>query len=162
MRLDQPINAADYAGDRSYDVIPAGWYTARITQAEVKSTKAGTGRYVKVRYDIIGPTHQGRVVFGNLNVSNPNPQAEKIGREQLSDLMRAIGLATLQDTDQLIGGTCQIKVAVQTGEGSYSDSNEIKGWKTTNVAPSAGQPAAPAPSPTAAAGAKAAPPWVKK
>jgi hypothetical protein len=166
MRLDQPISASEYQSDRSYELVPPGWYSARITDATVKATKAGTGKYVAVRYDIIGPTHEGRVVYGNLNVSNPNPVAEKIGREQLSDLMRAIGLGTLQDTDQLLGGTCQIKVAIEVGEGAYKDRNEVKAWKVLDAAkkaaaPSAAPTAAPAAAPTEAAASRSLPPWRK-
>lgn len=156
MRLTQPFNAAEYAGERSYDVIPPGWYVARITEATIKQTKAGTGEYIAVRYDVLGPTHQGRVVYGNLNISNPNAMAEKIGREQLSDLLRAIGLASLTDTDQLIGGTCQIKIAIQPGQDGYQDRNEIKGWKVTTEAVEGPQTVA---APTTA---KAAPPWQRK
>jgi hypothetical protein len=168
MRLDQPISASEYQSDKSYDLVPPGWYSARITDATVKATKAGTGKYVAVRYDIIGPTHEGRVVYGNLNVSNPNPIAEKIGREQLSDLMRAIGLGTLADTDQLIGGTCQIKVAIEVGEGAYKDRNEVKAWKVADGAKvdgakKAATPTAASPSaaPTEAAASRSLPPWRK-
>lgn len=160
MRLDQPISAADYASDRSAELIPPGWYVARITEATVKMTKAGTGKYVAVRYDITGPTHQGRVVFGNLNISNPNPTAEKIGREQLSDLMRSLGLPTLQDTDQLIGGICQIKIGVEAGEGQYKDRNEIKGWKVADGPKPASMPAWAQDEPKPSAGPKT-PPWKK-
>ena len=58
----------------NYDPLPPGWYTVNITQAELKSTAAGDGQYIKMRYDITGPTHEGRVVFGNLNIRNPNPK----------------------------------------------------------------------------------------
>lgn len=142
--------------DRNFEPLPAGWYTAVINGAEVKVTKAGTGKYIAVRYDITGPTHQGRVIFGNLNIKNPNPTAEKIGREQLGEIMRAIGLATVQDTDQLIGGQLMIKLDIRESE-QYGASNDVKGFKASGAAPpKAALAAAPA------ATAKASPPWVKK
>lgn len=140
--------------ERNFEPLPAGWYTAVINGAEIKNTKAGTGQYIAVRYDITGPTHQGRVVFGNLNIKNPNPKAEEIGRQQLGELMRAIGLATVQDTDQLIGGQLSIKLDVRESE-QYGASNDVKGYKS-NGAP------APAVAAKAPAAAKATPPWVKK
>lgn len=139
--------------DRNFEPLPAGWYTAVVNGAEVKVTKAGTGKYIAVRYDITGPTHQGRVIFGNLNIKNPNPTAEKIGREQLGEIMRAIGLATVQDTDQLIGGQLMIKLDIRESE-QYGASNDVKQFKSSGSAP---PKAAPASAP-----AKAAPPWVKK
>ena len=130
MRLDEIINInALPESDRSYDPVPPGWYGVRIASAEIKDTKAGNGQYIKVRYDITGPAHQGRVIFGNLNILNPNPKAEQIGRQQLGELMRAIGLTEIQDTDQLIGGTCEIKIEIQAAEGDYAARNEVRGWK---------------------------------
>lgn len=145
-------------GNNNYEPLPAGWYTATITQAELKDTKAGNGQYIKLRYDITGPTGQGRVVFGNLNIKNPNQKAEEIGRQQLGDIMRAIGLAKVTDTDQLIGNSLSIKLDVKQDE-QYGPSNEVKGFKSLSgsAAPVASMPAAAAP-----ATAKAAPPWAKK
>ena len=137
--------------DRNFEPLPAGWYTAVVNGAEIKNTKAGNGQYIAVRYDITGPSHQGRVVFGNLNIKNPNPKAEEIGRQQLGELMRAIGLATVQDTDQLIGGQLQIKLEIRESE-QYGASNDVKAYKANGSAPpAAGVKAAPT---------KAAPPWV--
>jgi hypothetical protein len=165
MRLDQPINVNSLPeSDRSYDPVPPGWYAARIHSAEVKDTKAGNGQYIKIRYDIVGPSHQGRVVFGNLNIRNPNAKAEQIGRQQLGELMRAIGLAEIQDTDQLIGGACEIKLDVQAAEGEYAARNEVRGWKhqgggtTAATKPQWAQPDAPK---AAAPAATKSPPWRK-
>jgi hypothetical protein len=154
--LDQTFEAdAMPVSDKSYEPLPAGWYTASITGAELKNTKAGTGQYIAIRYDIIGPSHQGRIVFGNLNIRNPNPKAEEIGRQQLGEVMRAIGIAKVQDTDELIGGQLSIKVDIRSSE-QYGDQNEVKAFKA--IAGST----PPAPVVKAAASGKAAPPWQKK
>lgn len=151
-------------GNSNYDPLPPGWYHANITGAELKSTKAGNGQYIAVRYDITGPTHQGRVVFGNLNIKNPNPKAEEIGRQQLGEIMRAIGLAKVTDTDQLIGGSLQIKLEIRQQEG-YAPNNDVKGFKATSGSvPTPAAASAPAQTAAAApaASGKAAPPWAKK
>jgi hypothetical protein len=154
--LDQTFSDENMpVSDKSYEPLPAGWYTASITGAELKNTKAGTGQYISVRYDITGPTHMGRVVFANLNIRNPNPVAEEIGRQQLGEVMRAIGLAKVADTDELIGGQLSIKIAIKTSE-QYGDQNEVKGFKA--IAGST----PPAPKAPAVANGKAAPPWQKK
>ncbi len=129
MLLNQSFNAASMPqSDNNFDPLPAGWYQSKVTDAELKTTKAGTGQYISVRHDILGPTHQGRVVYGNLNISNPNPKAEAIGHQQLGDLMRAIGVAQVTDTDQLIGGNCEIKLSISKSD-QYGDSNDVKAWK---------------------------------
>ena len=142
---------------KDYSVLPAGWYSATISGAEVKETQAGTGEYIAIKYSITGPTHQGRVIFGNLNIKNPNPKAEEIGRQQLGDIMRAIGLARVTDTDQLIGGSLVIKLDVKEDE-KYGERNEVKGFKAASGSVSSLPTAAPA----APSSAKAAPPWTKK
>jgi len=140
--------------ENNFDPLPAGWYTTVIAGAELKTTKAGNGQFISVRYDVTGPSHQGRVVFGNINISNPNPKAEEIGHQQFGSLLRAIGLTACEDTDQLIGGNCEIKLTVTQSE-QYGPGNDIKGFKsmTGSIAPTS--------SPTQAAPAAARPPWQK-
>jgi hypothetical protein len=62
------VNELPQGNGGNYDPLPAGWYSATIAGAELKPTKDGSGQYIKVRYDITGPSHQGRVVFGNVNI----------------------------------------------------------------------------------------------
>jgi hypothetical protein len=149
-------------GTSNFEPLPEGWYNASITGAEIKATKAGDGKYIACKYTITGPSHQGRVIFGNLNIKNASTKAEEIGRQQLGEIMRAIGLAKVTDTDQLIGGNLGIKLVVKTGE--YAG-NEIKGYRALGgVTPAAVAPFKPV-GPSAAAGmpaAKSAPPWAKK
>ena len=156
--LDQEFNVDSMpVGNGNFDPLPEGWYTATISGAELKSTKAGDGEYIAVKYTVTGPTHQGRVVFGNLNIKNPSQKAEEIGRQQLREVMLAIGLPKVRDTDQLIGGQLSIKLSVRTGE--YAG-NEVKRYKAIGGAPALAQAyAAPAPN---SAPAKSAPPWAKK
>jgi hypothetical protein len=161
--LNEELNVNELPqGNGNFEPLPAGWYTATISQSELKATKAGNGQYIKLRYDITGPSHQGRVVFGNLNIKNANPKAEEIGRQQLGDIMRAIGLAKVADTDQLIGGQIAIKLEVKE-DAQYGASNEVKGFKSVSgsVAPAASIPQGQS-NPSPAASAKAAPPWAKK
>jgi hypothetical protein len=129
----------------------------RISESGINNTKAGTGQYIKNRMDVIGPTHSGRVIFSNLNIRNPNPKAEEIGRQQLGDLLRAAGIASLTDTDQLVGAVVQVKLSVKEDE-QYGAGNEVKAYKATDGS------AAPMPSsqPAAAKPAGAAPPWARK
>jgi len=144
-------------GNNNFEPLPEGWYNATIVNAEVKETKAGDGKYIALKYTITGPSHQGRVIFGNLNIKNASTKAEEIGRQQLGEIMRAIGLAKVSDTDQLIGGNLGIKLVVKTGE--YAG-NEIKGFRALGgAAPTAAPFKSVAPS---AAPVKAAPPWAKK
>lgn len=160
--LGETFDTTSLPEGRSYDPVPEGWYNATISKADVMPTKAGTGTKIDMRYDITGPAQQGRAVFSALNIRNPNPKSEEIGRQQLGDIMRAIGLAKVQDTDQLIGGSLLIKLATKAADGQYDASNEIKGFKAVEGAamPRPSVPAAPAG--TGAATPPVSPPWGRK
>ena len=147
---DMPV-----AEDRDFAPIPAGWYTAAIASAEVRTTKAGTGNYIAVRFDVTGPEHQGRVVWTNLNTRNPSAKAEEIGRQQLGDIMRAIGLTKLEDTDQMLGGSLSIKVTVKD-DPVYGPGNEVRAFKSIEGST---PPAVAVTKPNAAT---SAPPWAPK
>lgn len=150
MRLDEVFTIDSVpASTNNYDALPAGLYEATIANAEIKDSKSG-GKYINVRYDITGPSHAGRVVFGMITIANANPKAEEVGRQQLGDLIRAIGLDKLADTDQLIGGQLIIKLDVETSE-TYGEQNRVRGFRT---ATKGSKPAAAATTNT--------PPWAKK
>ena len=150
MSFIETFHAADAPSGRTeFTPLPAGWYLATIHSAEVRQTKAGNGQYIKLRYDIVGGEHASRVVFGNLNTKNASEKAQEIGRQQLGELMRAIGLPTIQDTDQLVGGTLEIKLSVRD-DPQWGVSNEVKGFRAANYS-------APVTAPKSAVAANA--PW---
>lgn len=141
------------ATEKNFEVLPPGWYSASLTAAEVKQTKSGSGSYVRVEWTISGPTAQGRKVWSNYNTRNENPKAEEIGRQQFAELCRAIGVSKIDDTDELVGGVCSIKLKVREASGGYDAQNEIQSHKAIEGS------APPAAKPAAAKGPK--PPWAK-
>ena len=113
--------------------IPAGWYEVSINSTQLKQTKAGTGEYIALRYKLLGPAHQGRVIVGMLNIRNPNPKTQDIGIQQLGELMRAIGLASVEDTDQLIGGHLEVEVKISEASGGCDFSNYVCSFRAIKV-----------------------------
>ena len=162
--LDEEFNVDSLPqGTSNFEPLPEGWYNSTITGAEVKTTKTGDGKYIACKYTITGPTHQGRVVFGNLNIKNPSAKAEEIGRSQLGEIMRAIGLAKVTDTDQLIGKVIGIKLTIKRD--AKGDGNDVKGYKAIGSSPAAFPAAAPAgaaPAKSATPSKFGASPWAKK
>lgn len=158
--LEQTFSVEDLpvSINSNFEPLPEGWYTAAISGAEIKTTKSGNGQYINVKYTILGPTHQGRVVFGMINIKNPNPQAEEIGRQQLGEIMRAIGLAKVSDTDQLIGGNLSIKLKITPANGNYDASNSVSGFKASGN----GIALAPKATSIPPADGKTPPPWATK
>lgn len=146
---------ADEIPAQDFAPIPDGFYTADVKAAELKDTKDGTGQYINLQFSITGPTHAGRVVFSIVNIKNNNPKAEEIGLRQLKELRVACGIATLRDTDELIGHTVKIKVKTQKSE-EYGDKNVVVAFQSVNAS---GMPSAGSATPAASA---STPPWARK
>jgi hypothetical protein len=165
--LGETFNADDLptGGTGEYELLPEGLYSAMISKAELTPTKSGTGDKIDLRLDITGPTHQGRVIFAAINIRNQSAKAEEIGRQQLGEIMRAIGLARVQDSDQLVGGQLQIKVKVRqpspddVARGYSQARNDVGGYRALAGGGLPAPLAATAPAPAAATSAK--PPWAK-
>lgn len=165
MNLGETFNLNEMPEDtNSFEPLPAGEYQGLVTATEVKTTKNGTGQYIRVEFTISGPTGAGRKVWANYNIRNANPMAAEIGRRELGSLMKASGLNSIQDSDQLMtGATLGLKLTVRKSE-EYGDSNEVKGVKALNgsqmPAPAQQLPAQHGTIPQSAP-AGAAPPWAK-
>lgn len=143
----------------SYEPIPPGWYAAEIDKAEVKDTKAKTGKYLKLELVVIDEAHEGRRVFTQINLSNPNQQAVEIGQRELAALAMACGVPALRDSAELLQKQIGVKVKIKTEEGREPD-NAVVGYRPlTDAATAAPKPAAAKPKPAAAPSAAGKRPW---
>lgn len=152
--LGQQFNTDELPEGRGFEPLPPGWYDAEIIKAEVKPTKAGDGTRLNVQYKITGSPdgkYIGRVVFGAMNIElSRSPKAEEIGRQQLGDLLKAIGIPAIEDSDELVGYAVRIRLKIREQEG-FEPSNEPSGWKPVGDAPAAPQRPAQRPVPSQAA-----------
>lgn len=142
------------AQNDSYAALPAGNYVAQVERSEVKQTKDGTGSYLSLGFKVMDGDYAGRVLFGNITLTNKNSQAQEIGRKQLIKLSTACGLGHLQDSEQLHGIPVMIKVSdsrVYEGE----KQNDIKDYKPVQQIQQSGF-AQPSPAQTASNK-----PWVR-
>jgi hypothetical protein len=73
------------------EALPKGFYRVMISESEGKDTKAGTGRYLLVTFDVIEGDFKGRKIWHMFNVQNRSEQAQAIGRGQMKALLEAIG-----------------------------------------------------------------------
>ena len=151
------FNAADVEPQGSFEPIPAGWYSAMITDSEFKATKNGNGEYLQLRLDVIEGEHEGRVLFDRLNLNNPNQTAVEIAQRQLSAICRAVGIMTPSDSSELHDKPLKVKVSIRPAGNGYEASNEIKAYES---AEGAGAPA-PAQAGTGTSGGASKKPWQK-
>ena len=142
--LDFDTDAVEPATD-DYSPIPEGTYDALIQGAEVKPTRDGTGKRLAVRLRITGPSHVGRVIFAGLNVVNRSEKAQEIGRRQLAELLRAVGLPGERDMAKLVDTECRIAVVIRPEQNGYPASNDVKKFMpSSNASPAPSKGPAPA------------------
>ena len=77
--------------------LPPGKYVAQIVQSEMRATRAGNGQYLWLEMDVIEGPHQGRKIWDQLNLVNPNQQTVEIAQRALSAICHAVG--ELQGTE---------------------------------------------------------------
>ena len=145
----------------SYDPIPEGEYVLKALDAEEKTTSAGTGSYIKAKFEVVKGEYTGRLIWQNLNNKNPSEKAQRIGRQQLVAWAAACGKPDADDTDKLLEKPFTAAVSIEKGTGGYADSNRIKAFlfnQEPAPAKAAPKPAAK-PAPAAAPASKSANPW---
>lgn len=121
--------------DISFEPIPAGEYTLRVTKSEIKTTRAGNGEYISLQMEVMdeGP-YNGRIVFENLNIVNPNEQAVKIARAALKQLCQAIGISELEDTAELHGTPFRARLKITPARDGYDAGNAIAKYMSLDEA----------------------------
>jgi hypothetical protein len=158
--------------ESNYELLPAGWYTAQVTESEIVRLNSGNGSALKLTIEVLQDGYRGRKVWARLNVQHSNPKAEQIAQQQLRELCDSIGVVRMQDTVELHNKPFSVKLKIRKDEsGQYEDQNEVTGFKPAGGSPAHGQamaagmaqrsapPAAAAP---AAAAGGSTPPWAKK
>jgi hypothetical protein len=134
----------------------------KALEADEKATSAGTGSYIKVKFEVVKGEYTGRLIWQNFNTNNPSEKAQRIGRQQLVAWATACGKPDADNTDKLLDKPFTAAVSIEKGTGGYSDSNRIKAFlfnQEAAPAKAAPKPAAK-PAPAAAAPAsKSANPW---
>lgn len=146
--------------ESGFSPVPAGDYQVEIKKVEAKETHNKDGMYFNFRLDILGPTNAGRIIFAIVNVKNASEKAQQIGQGQLKDIMRALNLQSVSNTDQFIGGKLTVKLAIEKSE-QYGDSNRVQAFKPIggSVAPMAANPILTPAAPAQPAAAGSTPPW---
>lgn len=162
------FDATNVAPAEDFAPIPVGDYPAMIVDSDVKPTKARTGHYAELVFEVTEGKYKGRKVWARLNLDNPNAKAVEIAQRELSAICHAVGKLQIQDTQELHFKPLVIRVDIEESEG-YSPRNAIKAYKaagaatqTTQGNAQAAAPEAQSTAPTAAATSaspSSAPPW---
>jgi len=121
------FNANNVEPMSDFDPIPAGKYTAIITASEMKDTKSGNGSYLELTFQIIEGEYKNRLLWGRLNLDNPNELTVKIARAQLAAICRSVGVTEPKDSCELHNLPLIISVKQKTDDDGEVR-NEIKSY----------------------------------
>lgn len=151
----QPFDPNAYEPSKDFEVLPPGKYTCLIEDAELKDTKAGTGKLIKVTLRVLGEgDYKNRKFFDNINVCNPNEECQRMGIAQLSSIARATQCYPLKDTNDLVDEVVVAVVKVKKRKDTGEDQNDIRTYENPSLAANAqhapvAAPATVTPQPTA-------------
>lgn len=141
--------------------LPAGKYLAQIVESEMKETKSGTGKFLKLTFQILDGEHKNKKTWAQLNIINPNNQAAEIARRELSAIAHATGVLTFRDSAALHDIPIAITVKCKKREDNGEMKNEISGYepKSAILAPPVVTPVSAVASVVAPLANNAPPPW---
>ena len=154
------FNANEVEPSKAFDPIPAGKYVAVITDSEMKDTRAGTGRYLQLEFEITDGEFAGRKLWSRLNIENQNAEAVRLARADLSAICRAVNVLTPSDSIDLHNLPLVIKVHCRKDKNTGEITNDIRGYESkANYKPEPKQaPATPMAAQTTRVPSK--PPWM--
>ena len=124
------FNASEITPTDSFDALPAGTYEAVVTESESRPMKSGNGMGFNFTFEIVSGEHKGRKVWAWITYEHrTSPDAQRIGREQLSAMCRAVGITQLTDTAQLHNLPMLITIAIDRNDQTR---NVIKKYSAKN------------------------------
>jgi hypothetical protein len=152
------FNANDVEPNQGFEAIPAGKYQAVITDSEMRETKTGTGQYLWLEFEITAGDCKGRKLWSRLNLVNPNPDAVRMARADLSAICHAVKVMSPRDSVELHNLPLTITVRCRKNP-DEEIVNEIRGFGPREGAVSA--PAAAAMPTQQATVNNATAPWAR-
>jgi len=144
--LSIDVNVAESNG--AFEVLPAGKYKIAMVGDELKDNKAGTGKILTVRLQVIEGQYAQEIVKDNINITNPSAVCQAIGQ---GTLKKICNLCNVQfpptETTGLMGKPMVVTVGVQdfvsNKTGKTLKSNTVKKYEAANTAIPAATPPNP-------------------
>lgn len=119
--------------DNEYKPLPKGDYAARVSKAEIVTTKAGNTA-LKAEITLIGGKGIGKKkVWDYFTLVSTNDNAVSIGQKRLKGLLVAGGMSSEQvngfsNSSDMIGLEVTVHLKIQSSE-QYGDSNKVSFYK---------------------------------
>jgi hypothetical protein len=114
----------------TFETFAPGPQMLELTESDIVPTTAGTGKLLKYKIRITYGELEDRLIFGQMNLQNPNPVATKIGQEEFRALREVTGVLEPEDTQDLHFKQFVGYVKLTPAKGDYDAKNEVDWGKT--------------------------------
>ena len=112
-RFDTTFDASGVEPLTGYELLPPGDYIAQIVESEMRPTRDGNGEFLWIAMDILEGPLQGRKVYDQLNLINPNPTTVEMAQRTLSAICHATGELHVSDSEDLHFKPMTIRVSIR-------------------------------------------------
>lgn len=128
----------DAVQDEERELLPPGAYTAQVIESDLVPTKNGAGQMLKLTFEIVEGPCARRKLWENLNIINPNAQAQEIAHRALKRICVAVGhQGVLTDSEALHFKPVRLRVSVEEDKsGQYGPQNRVKAYESVSGSPS--------------------------
>lgn len=134
------FDASQVPEQQEFSALPEGQYVVIATASEEKVTKAGTGKYLQITFEVLDGPQKGRKLWARLNLWNPNQTAKDIAQRELGAICRAIGVIRPNDSAELHNKPLLVTVGVELDTTKNRQNNVITKYEPM---PQGGVAAAP-------------------
>lgn len=149
------FDASQVPEQQQFSALPEGQYVVIATATEEKITKAGTGKYLQITFEVLDGPQKGRKLWARLNLWNQSQTAKDIAQRELGAICRAVGVLRPNDSAELHNKPLLVNVSVELDDKNRQN-NRIDKYEPMPQG-GASSPAAPAPAAAPAFAAPAAP-----
>jgi hypothetical protein len=132
------FTAADVpADDRVFETLPVGTYLVQVIESDMLATRAGTGSFLKLTLEVLDGPYANRKLWDQINLENPNDDAVRFARRQLADLLLLLGIAHMEDSEELHFKPFYAQVGIRKDKsGQYPPQNTLR-YRQPATAPGA-------------------------
>jgi len=155
--VEAPKEGEELQSSYQDKVVPEGTYRVEVSETTKRDNSAGTGQWLRLDFTILEGPQSNEEFVDFFNLWHKNKEVERIAKEELSRLCRAVGIdGTLDDAEDLHGLQLLVDLKIEQGKDGKTR-NRVKKYKPL---PAASAPVAQAPVKEAAQ-ESGTPPWQK-
>ena len=114
--------------------LPDGIYDAKVHSTDYKATAKGNGHYIEVVFEVTGPTNAGRRVWEMYVIDHSDDAVVERAERDLARFLNSIGFeGDLEDTDDVLGLTCKLKLKTEAASDGYEARNRVKWYEALDL-----------------------------